>query len=134
MLALLAALFGTGCSSGFEVAWQEIPDTPDAEPYEGSIETILSEQLSRELAEDLEVIDSRVEYLPPGVDFQTHREWRSENAAGLDEEIDRLEIPDQDPPASVAKFSDGTSTLLVIARADDAGERLVVLTALATSR
>ena len=59
-----------------------------------------------------------------------HR-WRSGHAAGLTERSDRLDLPGPDAPVLETAYSNGASTLFVIGRADDAGERLVVLTALA---
>lgn len=134
LLALLGLLVcGIGaCGSGAEVAWADVPPSPASEGYSGSIERVLEDRLSSRLAEqNLELVDSRVEYLPPGVGWSAHVVWRSEHAAGLDEVSDRLDLPEPDAPALEAKYSDGTSTLFVIGRADDVGERLVVLTALA---
>lgn len=127
-------LFGA-CGSGGEVAWGDIPVTPGAEVYEGPNGAILNEWLTRRLDQlGQRVRNSRVEYLPPGVDWKQHVAWRSDHAAGMTEVKERPTIPDQDPPVSETKYSSGTSTLFVIGRANEAGDRLVVLTALTTDR
>lgn len=130
LLGLVACGLGA-CGLGAEVAWGDVPPTPDSDGYSGSVEWVLEDRLSSRLTEhNLELIDSRVEYLPPDVDWSAHTTWRSEHAAGLDEVSDRLNLPEPDAPVLEAKYSNGTSTMLVIGRADDAHERLVVLTAL----
>ena len=120
------------CSSDSTVAWAAIETSPGAEAYDGPVERVLDDRLSSRLAEqDLEFVDSRVEYLPPGVNWNQHLAWRSGHAADLTERSERLDLPEPDAPVLETAYSNGTSTLFVIGRADDAGERLVVLTALA---
>ena len=134
-IGVAIALLAAACGAGGEVAWGDIPVIPGAEAYEGPNEAIMTDWLARRVdGQGLRLRNSRLEYLPPGVAWKQHRAWRSDHAAGMTEANERPTIPDQDPPVSETRYSNGTSTLLVIGRADEAGERLVVLTALATDR
>ena len=133
LMVFVAALplLALACSSDSGVAWDDLAATPGAEAYEGSIERILDDRLSGRMNErGLKLVDSRVEYLPDGTDWAGHVAWRAEHSAGMTEVQDRLDVPEPDAPVVMAEFSSGGDTLFLIGRADDDGERLVVLTAL----
>lgn len=127
---VLAAWLAVACSSPDATSWADITPSSGAVDYEGSVEAPLDDRLASRLRErDLQIVDSRVEYLPAGVDWQEHLADRDDHVGDLARVDDR--IPEPDAPVLVAEYDGDGMTLFVIGRADDARERLVVLTALA---
>lgn len=138
VLALVGVIAGpilVGCSGSEATSWADISPSPGAQDYEGSAEGPLDDRLAGRLAErDLELVDSRVEYLPEGVAWQDHLAWRDKHVGDLEQIEDR--IPEPDAPVLLAEYGGDGRTLFVIATAgtagtDEGGGRLAVLTALA---
>ncbi len=112
--------------------WRDIAKSPDAVEYSGEIEPILAERLNSIVTQSsATILGSRVERLPDGVDWETYKLWRQQHV-GLMDELNTINgrIPEPDAPVLVAQYGGSGRTLVVIARADDTGKFLVVLTAL----
>ena len=118
-----------GCSGGDATGWVDIPPSPGAGSYEGTVEVPLDNRLaSRVTEENLKIIDSRLEYLPEGTAWAAHLAYRDEHSGDLERVEER--IPEPDAPVLVAEYRKGGRKLLVIGHADADRKRLVVLTAL----
>ena len=139
VLAPLVVVLGLGVSacSTKSPAWGSIPVPPSAEEYPVDSATPdpaladIDQRLSSLVNErHLTLVGQRTEHLPSGVDWSTHLSWRKGHAAGLRYAPDRT-VPEPDAPVLVAEYQGSGRTLFVIGRADAAGDRLIVLTALA---
>lgn len=130
LVLVLVACLMVACSDQDRTSWADITPSPGADPYEGSVETPLDDRLASRVTErDLKILDSRIEYLPAGVDWESHLSFRDDHAGELERVGDR--VPEPDAPVLVAEYRADARTLFVIGRADEAKARLVVLTALA---
>ena len=130
--ALLAAVLLVGCTTNNDTTWDDVTPSPGADAYEGDVLGPLAVRLSSLVTERaLTLIDSRVEYLPAGVTWTDHLEFRTQNVGDLQYIEER--IPEPDRPVLIAEYRADNKTVLVIANADEAGERLVVLTALTST-
>ncbi len=131
-VTLVAALLLAGCTTNNSTSWDDVAPSPGADPYEGDVLGPLAVRLNSVVVERaLTIIDSRVEYLPAGVTWAEHLEFRADNVGDLHYIEER--IPEPDRPVLLAEYRADNKTVLVIANADTAGERLVVLTALTST-
>lgn len=127
--ATAAALLLAGACGGDPTPWEAITPSPGAETYEGSIETPLDNRMHAIVTErDLDVVDSRLEFLPAGTAWADHLAFRDAHAGDLRRVESRL--PEPDAPVLVAEYHGDDRTLLVIGLAEESRTRLVVLTTL----
>lgn len=127
-----ALCLAAGCQRALP-EWDDIASTPAAESYEGPLTEPLTTRLDGRVEErSLRVLGSRVEQLPIGEDWESHLVWRDAHDAEMSRLYER--IPEPDAPVLYSEFSEANRTLFVIGIATEDRSRLVVLTALATSR
>lgn len=127
--ALMLVVGVVSCSDDSGTDWADISPSPGAESYEGEVEVPLDTRLDLIVSgNELKVLDSRLEYLPAGVDWNAHLDFRDQNVDGLSRQREFLPEPDRD--VLLAEYTGDGRSLYVIATSDARRERLVVLTTL----
>ena len=115
--------------------WSAITASPGASAHVGEPEStprdLFEERLDFVVSErGLVVVERRIEELPGGVDWANHLAFRDDDVGGMTRIDER--IPEPNRPVLLAEYRGGDRQLFVIAHAE-AGEHLIVLTAIAES-
>jgi len=132
VLVTLLALAGLAGCQLRKPEWEDIPSSPGAADYTGSLETPLDDRVAGRVAErSLRIRASRMERLSASTTWDEHLAFRAANDAGMRRQVDR--VPEPDAPVLYAEWRRADRTLFVVGKAE-AGGRLVVLTALAEPR